>query len=83
MAKLIKNPHHKICWKLKLISDKYKTKKSVEPTFWYIKSIANSINKLPAKVYKNNKNAALYFLSLPPQIIIMKNKGINTDSKNI
>ena len=40
------------------------------------------MNKLPAKVYKNNKKAALYLL-LPPQIITMKNKGIKTDSKKI
>jgi hypothetical protein len=46
-------------------------------------NIANNINKLPVKVYKNNKNAALNFLLLPPQIITMKNKGIKTDSKKI
>lgn len=46
-------------------------------------NIANSINKLPANVYKNNKKAALYLLLLPPQIIIMKNNGIKTDSKKI
>jgi hypothetical protein len=41
------------------------------------------MNRLPAKVYKKNKNAALNLLLLPPQIIIIKNKGINTDSKKI
>ena len=41
------------------------------------------MNKLPAKVYKNNKKAALYLLLLPPQIIIIKNKGIKTDSKKM
>jgi hypothetical protein len=46
-------------------------------------NIANNINKLPANVYKNSKKAALFFLSLPPQIKIIKNKGINTDSKKI
>ena len=48
-----------------------------------MKSIANNINKLPAKVYKNSKKAALNFLLLPPQIITMKNRGIKTDSKKI
>jgi len=41
------------------------------------------MNKDPAKVYKNNKKAALILLALAPQIPTIKNKGINTLSKKI
>jgi hypothetical protein len=41
------------------------------------------MNKEPNKVYRNSKNPALYLFSLDPQIIINKNKGIRTLSKNI
>jgi hypothetical protein len=44
---------------------------------------ANNINKEPAKVYKNNKKAALILLLLLPQIPTIKNNGINTLSKNM
>jgi hypothetical protein len=54
----------------------------VDPIFPYKINIANNINNDPAKVYKNNKNAALILLALAPHIPTIKNKGINTLSKN-
>jgi predicted ATP-grasp superfamily ATP-dependent carboligase len=45
--------------------------------------MARSINKLPVRVYKNNKNAALTLADDAPQIPTIKNKGINTLSKKI
>jgi hypothetical protein len=60
-----------------------RTLKSVLPKLFLIHKIENNINKEPNKVYKNSKNPALYLLSLDPQIITNKNKGIRTLSKKI
>ena len=57
--------------------------KSVLPKLFFIHKIENNMNKDPNKVYKKSKNPALYLLSLDPQIMINKNKGIRTLSKKI
>ena len=75
--------HYEDAFSMRKLIIKDNNKKSVEAVLWYIYNIASNMNKLPAKVYKNNKKAALYLLLLPPQIIIIKNKGIKTDSKKM
>jgi hypothetical protein len=45
--------------------------------------MARSINKLPVRVYKNNKNAALTLADDAPHTPIIKNNGISTLSKKI
>ena len=58
------------------------TSKSLLPTWQKITRKANNINNEPNNVYRNSKNEARTRSALAPQIPIIKNSGISTDSKN-